>query len=175
MRYILLFILEVLFCLEGKGQNPDLVDKYLKSVEYNDHLKEAYQIHYDLIRGEITPLLRLLISDSIPPRPHASNLEIINDLIGSDDFRFHCARIDTSVAIGSTPKYSTGIKFRDIYYLGNNQFYEYQIWIHISWDPESRQTKRRTISVYNHTIPSRKAWGRGIWHNEQGIYNGLEK
>ena len=173
MKIYLVIVACLLNCPIGSGQNPDLVDKYLKSVEYEAHKLEAYKIHNDLIKGLMSPEVLALLVDSSNISPYP-NRQVVEELQNDDQFRFHSARIDTSVAMGATP-YFTAIRFRDIYYLGNNQFREYFIQISIGWNPENLKTTGRSISFYTFDVPSRKAWGRGIWHNEQGIYNGLEK
>lgn len=145
----------------------------MNSIAFGLHKTEAYKIHNDLIKGISSPEIQLLMADSLTNSPYR-NRQVIEELQNSDAFRFHCARIDTSVGISATPKFSTGVKFRDIFYLGNNQFNEHELWIHFTWDPVTFQIIHRSISVLHYTIPSRKVWDRRIWYNTE-IYDGLEK
>ena len=174
MKIYLVIVACLLNCPIGSGQNPDLVDKYLKSVEYEAHKQEAYKIRNDLIRGVMSPEVLALITDTLNGSPYP-NRPIVEKLLNDDNFRYNSARIDTSITVGVKPKMVTSVRFRDIYYLGNNQFQEYVLQISIQWNPETRVAKHRFISLATFMIPSRKVWDKKIWHNEEGIYNGLEK
>ena len=124
MRRFLLVTLGFFLCLEGVCQNS--VESYLKSQQFQNHQQEAYKIHHDLIKGIISPEIERLIEDSVADKPNTNRL-VVDEILNSDEFRFHSARIDTSVNVGVKPSTNTSVRFRDIYYLGNNQFKEFDL------------------------------------------------
>ena len=160
-HFLLTFFL-VLFYTESSGQAFSLSIRN-ESVP-KELISESLNGHADLIRGETNGALKKFKEDSLSGKWNESE---INEILASEEFRNHSARIDTQYAMEllEEGRVLHHVAFRDIYYLGRDRFVQFRTnFSFLCERGNNLKVLKRKIVFGPKEISTQKSWGRWAWY-----------